>query len=81
VSRYRRSLRIRRYLAGELVDERELTRDQGLADDDADWAIMASEAGVAWRIVIDDPAGDLPGLVVLQGGYDEPDVALDEDGG
>jgi hypothetical protein len=63
--RYRDRLRIRRYLDNEFVDERELTRDQGLADVDAEWAMMASEAGHRWRIVIDDPAGDLSGAVVL----------------
>jgi hypothetical protein len=63
----RNKLRIRRFLDGALVDERELGRG-GLGSGDAEWAMLASEAGLAWRIVIDDPAADIDAIVVLQGG-------------
>jgi hypothetical protein len=67
----RDALRVRRYLDGELVDERELVLVDGagvLAGNDAEWSMMASAAGCRWRIVIDDPAGDVDGVVVLEGG-------------
>jgi hypothetical protein len=68
----RDALRVRRYLDGELVDERELSRGgvYELGEADVEWSMMAMEAGCAWRIVIDDPAGDVPGAVVIEGGQE-----------
>ena len=67
-------LRVRRYVGPtvddlELVDEYELTgRGPELsAVLDADWAWGHTRAGRRWRIVVDDPAGDLPGRLSIEG--------------
>lgn len=66
----RDALRVRRYVGAtaddlELADEYELTRGELDAVLDAGWAFDHTQAGRAWRIVIDDPAGDLPQRVTI----------------
>lgn len=65
----REALRVRRYLDGELVDETAIFLDDAgsLAELHADWANVARAAGHVYRVVIDDPAGDIPEVVVLEG--------------
>jgi hypothetical protein len=70
----RDALRVRRYVDGELLDERALTAENvdgpggALGVVDAEWCAAQVEAGRRYRIVIDDPAGDVGGIVVLEGG-------------
>jgi len=67
----RDALRVRRYVGAtvddlELCDEYELQRGPELAAVlDAEWAFAHHRAGRRWRIVIDDPAGDLPQRVTI----------------
>jgi len=66
----RDSLRVRRYVNGTLEGEYRLAR--GNVDTeavlDAQWCVDRIEAGDSYRIVIDDPAGDMPGPITLVGG-------------
>ena len=61
-------LRVRRWLDDVLISERfiDCGGDEGAAD--AEWAVMAQQAGCRWRVQMDDPEGDLPYPVVLEGG-------------
>lgn len=64
------ALRIRRYLDDVLVDERYVEGPLGdMGSTDGDWAAGANDAGIPWRVVIDDPTGErLARAVVLEGG-------------
>jgi hypothetical protein len=66
----RNVLRVRRYVDGTLLDDRELTTTttEVLGGADARWAAEQTAAGRRFRIVIDDPDGELGACVVLAGG-------------
>jgi hypothetical protein len=63
-------LRIRRYLDGELVDTRQTYDPLGtelLGEADANWCDAATEAGMRWRVIVDDPTGERLAAVILEG--------------
>jgi len=71
----RPGLRVRRYVDGELEATYRLERGHRLdigdgAALDAEWCALQVERGRRFRIVIDDPDGELGLVVVLHGGPD-----------
>jgi len=66
----RDALRVCRYLDGELIETSAVAYDDvdDTAERHGDWARLVAAAGHRYRVVIDDPAGDLPAVVVLEGG-------------
>jgi hypothetical protein len=61
------SLRVRRYVDGELVDVYAMFHDQQLemAGADAEWARALNDRGYHVMIVVDDPARHLPTTIVI----------------
>jgi len=65
----RDALRVRRYVNGTLEREYTLTvgEPENMAGLDAQWCVEQVEAGNRYRIVIDDPWGDVA-PIILHGG-------------
>jgi hypothetical protein len=66
----RDTLRVRRYVNGTLEGEYQLARTNVDTDAvlDAQWCADRIEAGDSYRIVIDDPWGDVPPITLVGGG-------------
>jgi hypothetical protein len=62
-------LRVRRYVDGEQLDERYMTRDDDavLGTADAAWAAEITRTGRSFVIVIDDPDGEIPPMRIVGG--------------
>ena len=66
----RDALRVRRWIDDELVDELPVGIENvgDIALEHGEWARMVADAGSTYRVIVDDPAGDIGAALIFEGG-------------